>query len=151
MKSHLCATEALVLKRWSYSICLYTKLDIPVRTSLSIFNLRGLSILRVTKRFTQCKSLPIAVLMCWVFFNWINILHSRTDCFPRGLAVAIWEQIQFRSADEESNICSWFPAASLLQTMHLDAQSEFLLKKQKIKDVTPPSRQWLHCDNSGLS
>lgn len=63
-----------------------------------------------------------------IFFNWINILHSRADYFLCGLAVAIWEQIQFPSADEESNICSWFPAA-FLQTMHLDAQFEFLPKK----------------------
>lgn len=63
------------------------------------------------------------------FLNWINILHSRTDYFLCGLAVAIWEQIQFSSADEESNICSRFPAAFLLQTKHLDAQFEFLPKK----------------------
>lgn len=63
-----------------------------------------------------------------IFFNWINILRSRADYFLCGLAVAIWEQIQFPSADEESNICSWFPAA-FLQTMRSDAWFEFLLKK----------------------
>lgn len=63
-----------------------------------------------------------------IFKNWINILHSRADYFLCGLAVAIWEQIQFPSADEESNICSRFPAA-FLQTMHLDAHVEFFLKK----------------------
>lgn len=57
------------LKRWPYNICLSTKLLIPVYTSLSIFNLGGLSILCVTKQLTKCKFLPIAVLIRWVFLK----------------------------------------------------------------------------------
>lgn len=40
-----------------------------VYTSLSVFNLSGLSILCVTEQFTKCKFLLIAVLICWVFFK----------------------------------------------------------------------------------
>lgn len=40
-----------------------------VYTSLSVFNLSGLSILCVTKQFTKCKFLLIAVLICWVFLK----------------------------------------------------------------------------------
>lgn len=50
-----------------------------------------------------------------------------------GFAVAIWEQIQSSSAEEESNVCSWFSEAFLLQTMYLDTQFESFWRNRKWK------------------